>query len=713
MNMPDFNNLQQRLERLKSLSALSGYRNHPGANRAVELAISSANPEWNKRLEKFLIGQTNLELSNIHPFLPGPDPDEVSTGEIVLGYLQDGSPVMLPLDLLSQNAYIVGTTGTGKTWDLIFICKQIISQGIRAWIFDRENKIYKFFPEELRNNKAIVLSYRDLKRNPLEPVPGEDRRETVNRITSTWRGALYLRDGSANLLSHKLKELYEKTGDTANYPSIYTLHKHLSKMSFRNFNSRQAQYWETLINRTTLLADQMADTYDCSQGFDIRDLLNCSIIFNLQGLSDFLHQFSVTDLLSYITAYKERNLSEKLTNVFVIDEASLLLSQDAERSDLSEPFICQAARTVRKLGLGLILANQTAFDAPSSIIGNMNTRIVMRIINGRDIQTLGTAMSLTREQMDYLTQMPLRAAAVHSLAYPEPFLIYIPELDFNHTIDEQEFEAFSRQARSMFTSVGEIDDPAEANGSREQTAIEASQISTVNDMTPPLSVEALNYLEAIGQNPFTPVTELDRRLNISLRKGHEFRDRLELEGYIRIHRINTGTRRGNIAIVELTDKAYQYLKASNIEVSNPRGIGGFRHRFWQHQIQRWYLGRYKGCKAIIEDTNFGKRVDIGVYFAESRTAIEILIEGEQKELANIENDLDNYSRVICCCEDEKTLKGLKTRVERELGTEVLKRVWFKLLGDFFVVDASPSPSASGSAQVETETENLAGFPKPE
>jgi hypothetical protein len=92
--------------------------------------------------------------------------------------------------------------------------------------------------------------------------------------------------------------------------------------------------------------------------------------------------------------------------------------------------------------------------------------------------------------------------------------------------------------------------------------------------------------------------------------------------------------------------------------------------------------------------------------------VEILIEGEQKEVTNIEKDVEHYDEVICCCQDNKSLKSLREKVEREFDDDVLMRVSFKLLGDFYLSDASPSPLASGSADVETEGENPMGFPKP-
>ncbi len=254
----------------------------------------------------------------------------------------------------------------------------------------------------------------------------------------------------------KLFSIINTDGTDQNYPSILSFHNQLMKMQFRNSSSRKAQYWESLTNRTRKLVRQMGKPYGCSKGFRIDDLLKHSIIWRLLGLSTSLHHFFVDDLLNYAISYRERIGPSELTNVFVIDEAHRVLNIDKNRNDQEEPYMYQLARITRKRGFGLILADQTAFDVPGSAIGNMNTRIVLRLINGPCIKTLGASMSLTKEQMDYLPEMPMRTDIVHSLIYPKPFLIYVPELHFDQRLDEEELKELCSRAASMFTSVPEI-----------------------------------------------------------------------------------------------------------------------------------------------------------------------------------------------------------------------------------------------------------------
>ena len=153
----------KKLEILQKLAVLSRVKN---ASELVRIAAQSKMPGLVDKLESYFGKIVAMSGADIHPFLPGPSADEVKEGDILLGILQDESPVMLPLSLLSQGVYIVGTTGSGKTWDLIFMCKQTMSRDIRVWIFDRENSMCKFFSDELREGSILLLNYKDFKRNP-------------------------------------------------------------------------------------------------------------------------------------------------------------------------------------------------------------------------------------------------------------------------------------------------------------------------------------------------------------------------------------------------------------------------------------------------------------------------------------------------------------------------------------------------------------------
>ncbi len=131
------------------------------------------------------------------------------------------------------------------------------------------------------------------------------------------------------------------------------------------------------------------------------------------------------------------------------------------------------------------------------------------------------------------------------------------------------------------------------------------------------------------------MTQLDRQQNLSLYKGHILRNKLAGREYIQAHKIKTGKKGNPLTILEITESGWQYLESIKAKVEKYKGVGGFIHCYWQGKIKEWYEQKYKTCKAIIEDKSSGKAVDVGVYFSDKKTAVEVLIYGEEKEISNI------------------------------------------------------------------------------
>jgi len=680
MKIRELDNLQQKLERLKLLSGLSGYGNHAGAKRAVEIAIVSPNSKWSGKVEKFLGSQIDIPLDLIHPFLPGPEVEELPQDGVLVGHVADSKmPVRIPLGSFSQGMFIGGTTGSGKSYTSGYISDQLIEQGINVWLFDRHCEYQRYLAKHIQSKMLIVLKHQDLKRNLFELLPGENPKEGINRIVSGFRGAVFLRDGSENVLASLLHKAYIDLGiyeGSKQCPSLSEIYDRVCSLTFRREELRNIGYKETLVNRMTALMNQMAETYDCMQGFDIGELLNRSIIWQLEGLSELLYRLFVEDLLRVALAYRLRFPVDGIKNVFVIDEAHELLSGSEERDDLSLPYVYRFARTTRKRGIGLVLADQTPSEIPSSVMANMGTRLILRIINGRCIRAVAESMSLTPEQGKYLPELKPRQAVIHFLA--KPFLIQIPEIQFDGQITQVASSQLSREEINKLNWVP-------ANHWNE------IQVNSENDKHDShVSKAETDYLLATTKHPFTPVTELDRLLSISLWKGHELRRGLESKGCIEIHKIKTGRKGNPISIMEITPDGYELLKRLKVAFQKPQGIGSWRHKFWQHEVQAWYEANFPICKTAIED----KGVDVAVYLPNEKVAVEILIEGEAKEINNIKRDLQDFDIVICCCEESNDLQSLKQLVEKEFNENQKKRLQFKLLRDLL---NAPSPSHSSGS----------------
>ena len=610
-------------EDLKRMVELAGYSTHGGARAAVDAASCSQNKHWKESFAQFLRSGILASDCEENPFAPGPDDDEVGTGEIELGRIVRGrdlgGPFRIPLASLGEHQLWAGHSGSGKSFGIMAQLRQLIGR-ISVWIFDTEDE-YKNLARLFSADELLLLDYKDLRRNLFQPPPNFSTAEWHGRIKNIWRESFFMRDGSVNLLGELLHELGSKPDSL---PTLNEFHQKLVSLKFR-VNSRTAGYWETLLNRTQALLNFMGQTYSCQRGHDVEYLLGRSVVFRLRGLSDDLFCFFVNDLLSYVMASRETLLGSEPRNLFVFDESHRLFNvARTDRADLGEPIAFQAVRTIRKRGVGLILGDQVPHLLPQVVRANLGTRIILRMVDGNSVRAIGDSLSLTSEQRSFLLELPKRRAVVQYSAHERPFLIDLPE----HMVEAiSDAELAARSVR-----------PGDIPGFVPEKTVEATpnrpRVSKLSDV---LSKESIDYLEAISKNQFIPVTKRDSLLKKSGWKGDLLRKDLSEKGFISIVTINTYKRGSNPRLAQITEKGYALLDKLKIDYRRPKGKGGFVHQFWQHTIAEW--ARREGYTAEIEYFRNGKSVDVGLQRDGRTVACEILISGTQKEMFNLEKDI--------------------------------------------------------------------------
>jgi hypothetical protein len=187
-----------------------------------------------------------------------------------------------------------------------------------------------------------------------------------------------------------------------------------------------------------------------------------------------------------------------------------------------------------------------------------------------------------------------------------------------------------------------------------------------------VSKEKLDYLVLCAREPFLTVTMRDKKHGFSAGKGNGFRQELAAEGLLKLHRISTGRRGGQIQLTEVSEEGFKLLERYEVKVKRPAGRGGFEHRFWQAKVCEWAVKQ--GYPASIELEVEGKAVDVGVQWDEVNVAVEIVIEGIDKELGNVGKDLSsNWDRVVLCSVKQETLSRLREKVLDEFGEELIQQ----------------------------------------
>lgn len=299
--MDPYEQLLAKRAYLEKLVSLTGQRQ---ISPLLDLAALSGDSELARDIGQLLQDNVLLTQPSLHPFLPGPG-DETLQGDVQLGSLLDGLPVMLGADDLTRHALIVGPTGSGKTTMAAGIVQQVV-HGATVWIFDAHAEYHRFLADEIRSGLVLVLDVPrgDVKRSLLEVLVSgrrEDPKAALARISALLRRTMFIRDGGENIFREACHQLYVNHGifeGSEDYPTLEELLEHLSRLK-RRLPPRELEYWSSLWNRLNALGLQMPETYGgVVSGFSIPELLHQSIIFRTVGMNTLFYRFFVDDLLT-------------------------------------------------------------------------------------------------------------------------------------------------------------------------------------------------------------------------------------------------------------------------------------------------------------------------------------------------------------------------------------------------------------------------------
>jgi len=319
----------------------------------------------------------------------------------------------------------------------------------------------------------------------------------------------------------------------------------------------------------------------------------------------------------------------------------------------------QMVRESRKKGIAVILADQSYSSFHKVVRTNCQTKIIFETIDGPSRMEIARDLLLDEDQQQFLGEMsfasaPERRIVVQIPTFPKPLLLLVPNIEVpepaaNPTVHEG-FDWVPLQEH------------------------EPEQVKKPEESTIPY--ELLRYLAVIGGNPLLKETEYDSKIekNHSRAKGTRLRAKLKELGLIEEQEINLYKPGKQIKIVLPTDAGYELLDKHNIQYTTPKGNGGIIHRFWQNFISKKL--EKDGWKTRIEQTLKNKRVDVGAIKGNEKVAFEVLMEGIEKELINLEKDLeDDWDLVVFCVDCEETrekLSGLILDVEDRVKIRLLK-----------------------------------------
>ncbi len=177
-------------------------------------------------------------------------------------------------------------------------------------------------------------------------------------------------------------------------------------------------------------------TFDTNESIDIESLLAKPTVIELDALSNNRQRSIVSgSLRSQIMLFlQQRDTSEEtLKNVILIDEAHLLLDQNdtaqtgsAHSQSMVLEMLQNMTVILRSYGTALLFGDQSAKRLTSTILGNVNLKMMFRTDSTGDRQILADQALMTEEMSESIVSLPPGQAYMYCDRLREPVYITVP-----------------------------------------------------------------------------------------------------------------------------------------------------------------------------------------------------------------------------------------------------------------------------------------------
>ncbi|MGC9132995.1 MAG: helicase HerA domain-containing protein [Nanopusillaceae archaeon] len=360
-------------------------------------------------------------------------------------------------NLIIRHTGIFGITGSGKSTTVAHIVNELNKKNIPIFLFDVHRDYI------LSYDNAIIITFSKREKEFIEKLAFERNKKVkvfvgkvkLNYIRDYMEEFLGISGKQASNVFSLLSKLLSKDPkfmgqlfDMINKKEPSEIFSHYKEDTIRSLQSRllRIKDWELFPRNLDDTGDNIDELVDklldkiremnfnnYEIGYDEngepilkeKDNINPHIvIFDLYPLSIEEQRILLDIVLEKLyEKYKEWKFNNK-TDILgiVIEEAHRFASKNSEVSSK----ISLIAREGRKFGLGLILVSQIPSSIMEDIISQINTFILLKIINPKDLEFIRkTCPYLSREYFEALTKLETGNCLVVGLAVKNPAILKI------------------------------------------------------------------------------------------------------------------------------------------------------------------------------------------------------------------------------------------------------------------------------------------------
>lgn len=365
-------------------------------------------------------------------------------------------------DDFTRHALIIGITGGGKTNTSKSLLNTLWnaenhSEKVPFMVIESAKREYW----ELRNLKgfedllvftlgaeAVQTSVR-YRINPFETNSKISLQTHIDYLLSTFKAAFDLYPPMPYILEKAVYEIYSDRGwdivenvnklGLSEYPTLSDLYNKIDVIvdNMGYHQEVQSNVKAALQARVySLMIGGKGAMLNTPKSVPIEELLSRPVVMELEDLGDDeTKSFVIGILLVQLYEYRKSQMtkgSKHLSHILMVEEAHRLLKNVSETGEggntraKSVEFFCNLLAEIRTFGQGIIIADQIPTKLAPDTIKNTNLKIVHRTVALEDRETIGKAMNMSQEQIDYLSSLRRGYAAIYAEGDNRPKCVKLP-----------------------------------------------------------------------------------------------------------------------------------------------------------------------------------------------------------------------------------------------------------------------------------------------
>lgn len=413
----------------------------------LPIAANGALPGFRVRRPDFAVG--------IAPD-PKPGPSlEIGTQRIGR---RDAGPVSVRVDDLTMHAFIVGTTGSGKTSTVIGLLDRLWREHRKPFLViepvNTTGDDYRWFVGRPGFETALVLTaghdaIAPLRINPFEVPCGVRVSEHVSNLLASFDAAFGLWDPLPAIYRKALEQVYVETGwalddvgvDGAAWPTIEQLVGEMrvvtSALDYTG-EARSSIIAASQVRVEQMLTGPLRAVFDCERSTPIDTILDRPCIVELGWLGSANEQETALVIALLLTSIVEHrragSAAHELRHLIVVEEAHKLLRRpdpgggaapQGDASGAAARLFANVLAEIRKYGEGVLVADQDPAKLVPDAYKNTNLKIVHRLPDESDRQLVGATMRFDPDHVREAAALRQHLAFVHFEGLDRPALVEI------------------------------------------------------------------------------------------------------------------------------------------------------------------------------------------------------------------------------------------------------------------------------------------------